>query len=488
MTDKLPGRKSGGRDGDGPAETPTERLLREAMNARASLITAHDLRPAEPPNRRVRRLRPVYLTAVPIFALAASLAIGLLTFHGDPVARQDVPPPAATLSTSPSPTAEPTATPTPTPPPAATPTDTGTPSAPSQTEVPLADNTPTPSGPPSSPPTSSVATPYTFRGVRFKVPAGWSVVPPKSTDDRVCILSPGASAGAQGDWTPQACEPYGVWIVAYNTADEVKNALWPTMNDLDSDGGWSRQADCPVWGHPYVPTGPYAKVGTPVRTRDIVAGRPIAKTQWQVTCKPGDDFTGQMWGLKDDQVFIVANGLKSDYQAGLVSILDTLDLSGRQAPLTSSNGNDVAITLDGLGVGQQVSAKGTPVAFSVTYKNTSQTSYALVQPLVYTEAYAGTPQNQTIPMNAGKLERQDGDAWVPLPLSPGGGTDYAMQGKAASFPLAPGTSRTVKYRMALDAADGAGVMPVTARATLPYDGTTSLTVIGEKSVPVRVVK
>lgn len=132
MTDKLPGRESGGRDGDGPAETATERLLREAMNARASLITAHDLRPAQPPRGRVRRLRPVYLTAVPVFALAASLAIGLLTFHGDPLARKDVPPPAATMTTSPSPTPEPTAAPTPT----ATSPDTGSPAADPETGAP----------------------------------------------------------------------------------------------------------------------------------------------------------------------------------------------------------------------------------------------------------------------------------------------------------------------------------------------------------------
>ena len=70
MTDKLP--RPGGGDDDGPAGTPTERLLREAMNARTSLITAHDLRPAAPPRTRVRRLRPVYAVTVPLLGLAAA--------------------------------------------------------------------------------------------------------------------------------------------------------------------------------------------------------------------------------------------------------------------------------------------------------------------------------------------------------------------------------------------------------------------------------
>ena len=104
---------SGG-DG-GPGESPTERLLREALAARADLISVQDLRPGEPPSRRVRRLRPVYIAAVPLFGLAAATAFALLGFHGDPVAKRDDGPPAASMSASPSPSVSPSVSPSATP-------------------------------------------------------------------------------------------------------------------------------------------------------------------------------------------------------------------------------------------------------------------------------------------------------------------------------------------------------------------------------------
>lgn len=478
MTDKFP-RRIGG-DGDGPAETPTERLLREAMTARTSLITAHDLRPAAPPNRRIRRLRPVYAVTVPLLGLAAAMAVGVVTLHGNPVADHDHAPPAATVSASPSPTpaATPTETPSPTATPSetATPTDTGTPDAP-ETAAALADDTPS-STPSSTGAPATAAKWYTFRGVKFKVPAGWTVAPPKSTDNRVCVLSPGAPSGPQQGWSPETCEPYGVSVVVYNTPDEVTGGAWPTTADLDSSSGWGHQPNCPIWGRPYFPANGYSSVGAPVKTRDIVAGKAINKTTWQVACTPTDTFTAQLWGLSSDQVFIVANGLKPEYQPALVSILDTLDVSGHQPPASGpSDSGDIAITMDGVTTGQEVPNDGTPVTFSVTFKNTSRTSYAAVTPQVYAEPYAGSQ-----PSVHGTLERQDGTAWTPVDLNTRG---VGKPGTGGSVPLAPGQSATVKYRLKLTAEDGAGVMPVTAQAlVIPDQGSASS--IGTSTVPVRV--
>ncbi|MGW1172685.1 hypothetical protein ACWD4P_03035 [Kitasatospora sp. NPDC002543] len=482
MTDKLP-RRTGG-DGDEPAETPTERLLREAMTARASMVTATGLRPAAPPKSRIRRLRPVYAVTVPL-GLAAAMALGVLTFHGEPVAQDEVPPPpAATLTAEPSPTPEPTGEPSPTP----TPTDPGTPTGDTETGLPLADGVPSSSATtPSS--TAGAASSYTLRGVRFKVPAGWKAVPVSA--DRVCVLSPGAPTEPQQGWAAAKCEPYGVLVVAYNSADELDlGGPWPTMNDLSAPDGWGHQPNCPIWGRPYIPGNGYSSIGAPVRTKSTVAGKTVDKTQWNVTCNPGDTFTAQLWGMSSDQVFVVANGLKSDYQAGLTSIVNSLDVSAHKPPTSAAQtGKDIAITVDGgIGAGQKVSNGGTPVTFTVTYRNTGQKAFDKVAPLVYTKEYAGTPPSEMVLMNKGKLERQDGGGWTEIPLSMGGGTDYAMVRENAWFSLAPGESRKVTYRMTLDPVDGPGTMPVAVQATMPYDATAPLNVLGELTVPVAVVK
>ncbi|GGV01849.1 hypothetical protein GCM10010495_11310 [Kitasatospora herbaricolor] len=467
MSKKHPRSLDGGDDGQGG--TPMERLLRDALEARAGQISAHDLRPAAPPSRRVRRLRPVYVAAVPLFGLAAALAFSVLGFRGDNAAQRHDAPPAATVSGSPAPTVSEGPGPSP------------SPSASATTASPL---TP-PDGPASSTsttPGSGAAVPYNFRGVKFKVPAGWTV--PTQSGNRLCVLSPGAPADATAD----SCEPYGVSLTVYNTAEEIERAIWPSMADLDSDSGWGTQPYCPVWGNPHdIGSGDTLKtVGKVVRTRDIVASKTISKTQWQVSCNSKENFTAQLWGLADDQVYIAAIGLKPEYQADLVSILDTLDLSSRPAPAAKAHQNDVAVTVEGLNPGQSVPNDGTMLQVSVTYRNTSQTNYPAVHPLLFAEWYAGSP-GEMVSITAGSLERLDGTAWKPLGLGVGGGMDYATQGKDAAFPLAPGQSRTVKYRMKLTREDGAGVLPVTAQAVLPYDGSGDLTLLGHKSTPVRVV-
>ncbi|MFJ6777416.1 hypothetical protein ACIQOV_41775 [Kitasatospora sp. NPDC091257] len=314
---------------------------------------------------------------------------------------------------------------------------------------------------------------------------------PVSTS-QVCVLSPGAPTDPQQGWAPAKCEPYGVLVVVYNSPDEIVGGAWPTTADLTADGGWGHQPNCPIWGRPYIPENGYSSIGAPVRTKPTVAGRTIDKTQWNVTCKPGDTFTAQLWGMGTDQVFVVANGLKSDYQSGLTAIVNSLDVSGHKAPglsATEQAAKDLVITVDGgIGAGQKVSNSGTPVTFTVTYRNSGQKTYDKLQPLVYTNEYAGTPPNEVLPTNKGKLERQDGGSWTEIPLSMGGGMDYAAVSQKAWFSLAPGESKKVTYRMALDLVDGPGTMPVSVQATLPYDGTTTLTPLKELTVPVTVVK
>ncbi|GAA4856750.1 hypothetical protein [Kitasatospora terrestris] len=86
-------------------ETPTERLLREALTARANQVTVHSLRQAAPPKRRLRKLKPVYAVTVPLFALAAASA-GFYTIHGTPTAAKRDNGPAASVSATAPPTGD----------------------------------------------------------------------------------------------------------------------------------------------------------------------------------------------------------------------------------------------------------------------------------------------------------------------------------------------------------------------------------------------
>ncbi|MFE2721979.1 hypothetical protein [Kitasatospora sp. NPDC059327] len=485
MTDRLP-RRSGG-DGDGPDDTPMERLLREALDARATRITAHDLRPAAPPSRRARRLRPAHLAAVPLLGLAAALAFGVLGFRGDTVAGERDPGPAATVTATASPSAGPTAEPTPSESPtaaAASPTDgpTG-----AETEAPLGVPDPPPvstsattpaTTPPATPP--SAATTYAFRGVKFKVPAGWKVLPPTGTDSSVCVLSPGAPTTPQTNWTPGSCEPYGVRVSVYIASGEIEGGMWPLAWDLDAPAGFGHQPNCPMWGRPYFPADGYTSVGAPVKTKETVAGgRAIDKTQWQVSCTATDSFTAQLWGMKDDQVFVAANGLKADYLPGLASIIGSLDVSGHKNSIPVAKSNTVALTVDGgLGAGQEVPNDGTPVEFAVTFRNTSRTGYASVMPTVYVMKYPGSPVSDAFGGAEGVLERQEGSTWKQLDLATLEGTSKSLNSGAA-FPLAPGQSKVVRYRLRLTPRDGAGALPLHLSA-LQLDAPEPFPALGEK--------
>ncbi|MDY0811730.1 hypothetical protein [Kitasatospora purpeofusca] len=119
---ERPGQRRPGPDADGPrgnrgaaggagsgvtglpgGESPMERLLREALAARATRITAQDLRPADPPKGPRHRRRPAYLVGLPLLGLAAAMIIGVLTVPTDPLADQGDDAPAATMSDGPVP-------------------------------------------------------------------------------------------------------------------------------------------------------------------------------------------------------------------------------------------------------------------------------------------------------------------------------------------------------------------------------------------------
>lgn len=472
MTDKLP-RRTGG-DGDGPDDTPMERLLREAMSARAMRITAHDLRPAAPPSRRVRRLKPVYLAAVPLFGLAAAMAFGVLGFRGDTVAKQEDPGPAATVTATVSPSASPTVEPTPSESPtAATTSPAADPTGGSVTEAPV--GAPSTTGTPGTPtstttPPAAPSTPYTFRGVKLKIPDGWRAVTEGAQGEgmRLCLLSPGAPAGA----AYKDCDPYGAKLAVY----DAEPVTWPSMADLDASGGWGHQPYCPVWGDPH-PADDQLKSSPPVKTTPTVAGRPARKSQWQVTCNAKESFTAQMWALPKDQVYVTAIGLKSDYQAGLQAIVNSLDVSGHTSPYA----NDVSVSVTGLTAGQKVPNDGTPVEFAVTFKNTGKTNYDTTKAVVYADPYPGAPPGKK---RTSTLDRRQGGAWSPMELW--GLNSFSGLENGYPVSVAPGQSVTVNYRLTLTTDYGPGTLPLVMRLEMS-DGSDSYRLAGESTVQLQVV-
>ncbi|KQV15447.1 MULTISPECIES: hypothetical protein [unclassified Kitasatospora] len=454
--------KNHGTDG---VESPTERLLREALSARASAIGAHDLRPAEPPSRRLRRLRPVQVvTAVAMFGLAASVA-GYFTLAGSPTASHQDPAPAASLSASPTPEESPSPSPSP---------------------------SLSASASPSNSPSAPAATSYTFRNVTFDVPPGWRTVTEgvAGADSlRVCVFTPDTPESAIPAKGFGTCVPYGVEIVVWNSAEELENATWPIEQFLDAPTGWSSQPYCSVWGNPRFPEGEgYKRLGEPKRTTLTVDGHYGNKTEWQVACNANERFTAQMWGFHKEQVFVAANGLRSDYQDDLESIVQSLDLSKHADPLKMGHRNDIKVSF-----GQEAAVREGDtevITFPVTWYNASATTYAAVEPVVAAESLGNDIAANLPDGPGGTLERKDGNSWTVLPsLRKGGGMDWAGTGKAAAFALAPGQSRTVTYRMKLTTQDKMAGLGVTGAAYLPTkDGTFNSVGNREWVIPIHRVK
>ncbi|MEU1284453.1 hypothetical protein [Kitasatospora sp. NPDC005856] len=127
----------------------------------------------------------------------------------------------------------------------------------------------------------------------------------------------------------------------------------------------------------------------------------------------------------------------------------------------------IGITFNGLHQGQKIQV-GDKVSFSVTWKNNDTSGSRAVAPVVATQQYEGAQCQRMLSMARGTLERKDTSGWKAMPsLSQGGGMDYAGTGNDAAFTLAAGESRTVEYRMVLDAGNQPGRLLVEADAVTP---------------------
>ncbi|MET8752068.1 hypothetical protein ABZW32_18485 [Streptomyces sp. NPDC004667] len=142
-------------------ERPVERLLREALTARAQEITVVTLRPADPPGPHLRRLslrtpwvRRSAWTLAGLSGLAAAALAGFLLLGPDPAAPRPVPPASPPEFTSPTPSGSPR------------------PSAPPSASVSPPPTTPTPSRPPSAGPAAGATPSRAPRTAPPTAPAG----------------------------------------------------------------------------------------------------------------------------------------------------------------------------------------------------------------------------------------------------------------------------------------------------------------------------
>ncbi|WP_327067826.1 hypothetical protein [Kitasatospora sp. NBC_01302] len=483
MTD----RQKLGPSGDGSDGTPLENLLREAMSARAAQITAGSLRPAAPPARRLRRTRPLYTVALPLVGLAAAASIGYLGFRSDTVAEHVVPPPAAVLPTSAPSSATPSASPSPSPSDSPSPSPSpstapatpsgsvtsddapsGTPGTPGanggQAQSSTTSGSPVSSDGPSAP-ASATGTPYTFRGVSFTLPAGWTA---KANGTQVCLETP----GAKPDDTE--CEPHGVSITAYSTAADLGQPF-PVVEDQYSPDGWAHQPECYSWDNPAM--GGQQSLTDYRFQLGVLAGQSVHEATWQLKCDTGATFTARRWDFPKQQVFVSARGLSATYESGLQSVLGSLDVSGHPDPL-GSQADALSVAVKGLTPSQQLN-RGTPYTFSVTWTNTSSTTYATVLPAVAPEMYGST--NTGPPQAQGTMERQDGGSWTQLGML-WSTADFGGSSTSTTFSLAPGAQRTITYRMTLDQHNNPGTLVLSAGAFLQGQGG-QLSQLGKFSMP-----
>ncbi|MCC9309407.1 hypothetical protein LN042_20365 [Kitasatospora sp. RB6PN24] len=454
-------------DGDGAGGGPLEQLVREALAARAQQIGVHDLRPAAPPNRRPRRLKPVYAAVLPL-GLAAAVTIGFVGFRSSTVADRAKPVPAASITESSSAKATPSSSPSPSPSGSTSPSSSTSTSAspdaaggpPSGTASGSSSATATSSAgdAPAQVPVSLGAV-QSYRGVKFQPPSGWTVHAGSAGGNSVCLAAPDprAAAGLGG------CGPDGIALTVYTTTDEAGQAYYPRIDSVGSSQGWDQQSYC------YDPQNPHDDSVT-VESHDtssvsLPAGSAEQAT-WKLDCSSGAKFTAQMWGFRQAQVLVAARGLDQKYQGTLQAFLNSLDLGGHQAPVSSSA---VAFTVSGLG--QPVPLDGTKVPFSVTFTNGGSVALPQVSPQV------GLVQN------TGSLEEQlDDGSWISLPAP----TDFAgftPNPAVPVFPLAAGAGKTVNYRVALGQSTNGSQPSLVERAWLVFpEGNYSK--LGTTTVPV----
>jgi hypothetical protein len=350
-------------------ESPTEALLREALAARAALITEHDLRPADPPSQHRRRLGPVRTTVITLLALAAAVTIGLFSVKPHTVA-------ASPASTS-----------------------------------------------------------YNFRGIGLTLPPGWTVGPGRGSGD-VCLLAPHRSDPLG------LCSPYGVRLITLRSPAEQQTVVWPTKDDLTStDGAWSPDLECPIWDgpnglatHPMVPR----PIGTPVRRTGTVGGKAETDTTWRASCNATQSYTARMWGLDDYRVYVVAAGLKEEYQPDLQTILGSMDFTAFNAqPSRPAVPGDAKVTISQVRPGPSDEQHIRMMEFTVTMTDVTGGGYGPVG----LQADARVTGDGV----AVQYDWYNGRTWQRV--------DSGIQSWQA-YDLLPGQSITVKYRAEVMSGDG----------------------------------
>ncbi|MFE2110624.1 hypothetical protein ACFXAF_32825 [Kitasatospora sp. NPDC059463] len=113
----------------------------------------------------------------------------------------------------------------------------------------------------------------------------------------------------------------------------------------------------------------------------------------------------------------------------------------------------IVLSFDGLEKKEATVGAG-PVTFAVTWHNTTEQAYGKVAPVVAVRSLAAEGgEGRSL---RGRLQREDdGGSWTDVPLTEASG-NYLASGDEAAFALAPGASRTLRYRLdpSIDSAEG----------------------------------
>ncbi|MEU2505745.1 hypothetical protein ABZ621_13620 [Streptomyces sp. NPDC007863] len=138
----------------------------------------------------------------------------------------------------------------------------------------------------------------------------------------------------------------------------------------------------------------------------------------------------------------------------------------RQLPegrLAVSDTARLTAEIDGLPSSARLVPGAAPVEFTVTFRNTGDVDFPLIAPVVRFDQYEGglSPLG-SVP---GHLERFDpaSGTWQPAPLPQAAGMDFLLVATGGA-PLPRNADMTIRYRVALDAALGAGVTELQAYA------------------------
>lgn len=124
--------------------------------------------------------------------------------------------------------------------------------------------------------------------------------------------------------------------------------------------------------------------------------------------------------------------------------------------LTVADTARLTVDIDGLPASPRLVSGGAPVEFTVTLRNSGDTEYPFIAPVVRFDQYDGglAPLGSI----AGRLERFDPatDAWQAAPLPQASGMDFLLAATGGA-PLPRNAVTTIRYRVALDDGLGAGV-------------------------------